>query len=80
MMEVGAHRLFQDKEVNMKLRGYPGVQKHYRTTGTILTIKVSCVGQSQPLTHTIAQPQYVKGTMGILDTTGISHSDPWISP
>ncbi len=30
--------------------------------------------------YTIAQSQYVKGTMGILDTTEISHSDPWISP
>ncbi len=30
--------------------------------------------------HTIAQSQYVKGAMGVSDTTGISHSDPWMSP
>ncbi len=30
--------------------------------------------------YTIVQSQYVKGTKGVLDTTGISISDPWISP
>ncbi len=34
-----------------KLRGHPGVWKHYRATWTILTIKVHYIGQSQPLTH-----------------------------
>ena len=60
------------------LREYPGVQKHYRATLTILTIKVSYIGQSQPLTHryAIALSKYVKGTIGVLDTIGISHSDP----
>ena len=25
-------------------------------------------------------PGGLKGTRGVLDTTGISHSDPWMSP
>ncbi len=29
---------------------------------------------------TKAQSQYIKGTMGVLEMTGISHSDPWLSP
>ena len=33
------------------LRGYPGFQKQYRATETILVIKVSYVLYSQPLTH-----------------------------
>ncbi len=33
---------------SQQLMGYPGVQKHYRATWTILTIKVSYIGQ--PLT------------------------------
>ena len=60
------HGKWADQNNACVLRGHPAVQKHCRAPRTILAIKVCYVFHSQ------------QG--GLLDTTGISHSDPWMSP
>ena len=48
------------------LRGPPGVQKHYRATWTILSIKCVMLAIANSM---------LRGQEWVLDTTGISHSD-----
>ncbi len=48
---------------------YTGIQNRYVASIGKVKVLHDCIG------HTIALSQYVRGAIGVLDTTGISHSD-----